>query len=212
MQQTQQTNDSSQRAAKSQQDHLIDLLTPLVAPLGYDIVYVETVISRQKALRIFIDFATPRDRGVGIQDCVEVTKALDEPLDLVPEIEAIFKGPYELEVSSPGVDRPLRTENDFARFKGKEVRIHVYRPLTAEELENAPYQVKNPKQKNFLGHLDGIDRGKVLLTLAVDKPQGTGKKAKAKTKEGAFQAPVVRIPFVLISKANIEPNFEFSED
>ncbi len=200
--------------AKTQQDRLIELISPLVSPLGYEVVHVEVVTARQKTLRVFIDFSESRGAsgGVGIQDCVDVTKALDEPLDKMPELERIFQGAYELEVSSPGVDRPLRTERDFDRFKGKDVRIHVYRPLTAEELENPPYREKNPKQKNFLGQLQGLDRGKVILAISAG-PTGDGKKNKKGVAHLTLAPERVLIPMALISKANIEPKFDFlSED
>jgi ribosome maturation factor RimP len=164
-------------------------------------------------LRVFIDFADhDEDKTIGIQDCVVVTKALDEPLDQNAEIDALFKGAYELEVSSPGVDRPLRTENDFQRFSGRDVRLHVFRPLNAEEIENEKYQTKNPKQKNFIGQLKGIRGGKVLLAV---HPSGsalnTGKAvAKKKASSPATNSvEEILIPLPLISKANLEPQFDF---
>ena len=99
-------------------------MTPLVAPLGYEIVTIELLTHKQKTLRIFIDFAeTPKADAkgeiplIGIEDCVKVARALDEPLDLIPEVETAFQSTYELEVSSPGVDRPLRQAKDFERFQ-----------------------------------------------------------------------------------------------
>src|SRR5689334_4733847 len=110
-------------------DHLIQLISPWVAPLGYQIIHLEVQTHRQKVLRIFIDYLDSHgEKTIGIDDCVQVSRALDERLDQIPEIEATFRGTYELEVSSPGVDRPLRSATDFTRFAGREVRIHVYRP------------------------------------------------------------------------------------
>ncbi len=181
-------------------DRLIDAIAPLVAPMGYEVVYLEVQTQRQKTLRVFIDFAEwSEDKTVGIEDCVKVAKALDEPLDTLPELEKIFKGTYELEVSSPGVDRPLRTLRDFERFSGRDARIHVYRPIQAEELENPAYQAKNPKQKNFLGKLLGLRNGKVLLFAGPD--------LEAKIDD----AWTVTLPLQLISKANLEPKFDFSK-
>lgn len=194
---------------------LIAQIAPLVAPLGYELVHVEVVTGRDKVLRLFIDRAIedapPSDgkTGIGIEDCVRVTKALDEPLDALPEISRIFKGAYELEVSSPGVDRPLRTEKDFARFAGREVRIHVYRPLTAAELGNATYQARNPKQKNFLGTLKGLRQDAVQLSVPLsgsfaEEPKKGKKSPKA---EPTNSVEEVSIPLPLISKANLEPRF-----
>ncbi len=192
-------------------DRWVNLLSPLVNPLGYQVVYVELQTHRQKILRIFIDFLESREGvSVGIEDCVKVARALDEPLDQLPDLEAALKGAYELEVSSPGVDRPLRTENDFGRFKGRDVRIHTFRALGSAEIGNAKYAEKNPKQKNFLGVLGGLEGGKVLLTVSHEMGKAAGKKSKAK-KNDEDSADRIEIPFPLISKANLEPQFDFED-
>jgi ribosome maturation factor RimP len=165
-------------------ESLINRISELIEPMGYEVVHIEVMAQhRQKVLRVFIDHTeTLAGRGIGIEDCVKVTKALDEPLDQVAEIAQIFgDAPYELEVSSPGIDRPLRQEKDFQRFAGRTIRVHVFRPLTADELENPVHQEKNPKQKNFVGSLLGLKNGKAVLSLIHD--DGTsGKKAKSKKK------------------------------
>jgi ribosome maturation factor RimP len=205
--------------------HLIELISPLVTPLGYEIVHLE-VIQRQKTLRLYIDHLDST-AGIGIQDCVKVTKALDEPLDQMPDVDKAFGGgTYELEVSSPGIDRPLRSLRDFDKFKGREIRVHTFRPLTGEELGNADYQSKNPKQKNFLGTLQGVRGDKVVMTLNLtggfdpshpDFKKKSGKKGKASpadrkeaspttnSVEGEGHAMEVTFPLPLISKANLEP-------
>ena len=200
------------------QDRLLIRINELIAPMGYEIVYLEVQNHRQKILRLFIDRLGSVENsqdgkgGIGIEDCVKVTKALDEPLDQVAEIDEAFSGPYELEVSSPGVDRPLRQAKDFARFSGREVRIHVFRPLTQDEIGNGEYQARNPKQKNFLGTLKGLDRDRVLLTLSPG--DGTEKSSKKKTKKPDLKNRVdeIKIPLPLISKANLEPRFDFDSE
>ena len=102
---------------------------------------------------------------------------------------ALFgEAPYDLEVSSPGTDRPLRAEKDYDRFQGRDARILVFRPLTALELENDVYQQKNPKQKNFLGKLAGTGSNKIWIETQLKER--------------------IAIPFELISKAHLEPNFD----
>lgn len=203
----------------SRSDRLIQILGSILAPMGYEVVYLEVLTHRQTTLRLFIDFIESRaGHSIGIEDCVRVTKSLEEPLDQNPEMAKFFPDSYELEVSSPGVDRPLRTEQDYARFSGQVIRVHVFRPLTSEELNNPNYQQKNPKQKNFLGTLRGLKDGRVLLGLTAD---GSAKKSQAK-KPGAKKGKsatganesdtnsveAVTIPLPLISKANLEPSFE----
>lgn len=192
---------------------LIELITPLVTRLGYEIVDLEIHTHRQKMLRIFIDhFSAKPGQAIGVEDCARVSRALDEPLDSIPEVEAIFRGAYELEISSPGIERPLRKLSDFERFTGHEARIHVFRPLTAEELENPAHQQKNPKQKNFLGELKGVENEKVLLALSHDSSEKSLKKAKGKKKAQTDlttnSVEEVMIPLPLISKANLEPRFD----
>jgi ribosome maturation factor RimP len=203
-------------------EKLIALISPLVEPMGYEIVYLE-VNQRQKTLRLFIDWteSSASSGAIGIADCVKVTRALDEPLDQMPEVDQAFGGGgYELEVSSPGIDRPLRTARDYEKFKGREVRVHTFRPLSGEEMGNTAYQAKNPKQKNFLGELQGLREGRVLIALnpagGHDPTQAKTKKSKVTQKstkssknsgEADRAASVVTIPLPLISKANLEPDF-----
>jgi ribosome maturation factor RimP len=209
-------------SSKTSTEALIDWIDRLIQPLGYEVVHLELQSHRQKTLRVFIDFADSRgttdsgeEKAIGIEDCVAVTRALDEPLDQIPEIEALLHGAYELEVSSPGVDRPLRQAKDFVRFAKREARIHTFRPLTAEEIGNEAYFSKNPKQKNFFGTLLGVSGDKVQLAVSPGPSAEKGKsKRKPKTnKEAETGASAeISIPLPLISKANLEPKFDFGTE
>ncbi len=183
------------------QDQLIQSISPWVVSLGYQIIHLEVQSHRQKILRIYIDhLESLSDKTIGIEDCVKVSKKLSDLLDQLPEIQAALPGDYDLEISSPGVDRPLRFANDFERFTGRDVRIHVYRPLTSEELSHPIYQAKNPKQKNFLGTLQGFQEGKVVLSIKT-----------AEYTKNSVEGIQLTIPLPLISKANLEPKFDFEE-
>jgi ribosome maturation factor RimP len=198
-----------------QSDRLINLINPMIASLGYEVVHVEVLTHRQKTLRVFIDFLEGGP-GIGIEDCVKVARTLDEPLDQMSEVEALFNGAYELEVSSPGVERPLRRARDFERFKERQVRVHTFRPLTGEEIGNEAYLEKNPRQKNFLGVLKGLNGERIVLAL----PESGSAKGKASKKSKKSETGLNRernaekeilIPLSLISKANLEPVFDFSD-
>lgn len=170
---------------------LTEIIEGVIRPLGFQLVDLEVEIQKQKVLRVFIE-KTGSDNGVTVDDCAKVAKALDEPLETSSDVSQVFKASYELEVSSPGIDRPLRKLKDFERFEGNQARIHTFRPLTAEEMENKIYQQSNPKQKNYLGLLQGTTKEKVVLHIS-----------KSKT-----NVEIIKIPHSLISKANLEPDFK----
>ena len=187
-----------------------------LAEIGYELVAIEIFNHREKRLRVFID--TPQGCGiaVGIEDCVKTSHHLDEPLEKSSEIEAIFKGPYELEVSSPGIERPLRKASDYVRFAGEVGRIHTFRALNSQETGAVEYTTKNPKQKNFFGFIRGfegrsLETGSVLMGVVSED----GIHPKAKLVKGKPTKPkpetLIRIPASLISKANLEPEIDLTE-
>jgi len=143
--------------AVSPAEKLFNTLTPILEAIGYELVHLEMMNNRMKTLRVFIDVLGSREEGIGVEDCATVSRALDEPLEGMKDVDAYFGGAYELEVSSPGVDRPLRRARDFEKFSGRDIRVHTLRPLTSDEIGNADYHSRNPKQKNFLGILGGMD-------------------------------------------------------
>ncbi|MDP8254279.1 MAG: ribosome maturation factor RimP [Candidatus Alcyoniella australis] len=95
---------------------------PVCQSLGVDLYHVELAGSvRRPTVRIYIDAMD----GVGIQDCVEVSRRLSPALD----VEDLFSGAYDLEVSSPGMDRPLRFADDFIKYQGRMAKIRLREPL-----------------------------------------------------------------------------------
>ena len=109
---------------------------------GIELVDVEYVKERDWCLRIFID----KEGGIEIDDCQKLSELLGKALDE----RDIIPGSYLLEVSSPGLDRPLKKDKDFNREMGKKVDISLYEPLNGE--------------KSLTGVLSGYD-GK---TLSID--------------------------------------------
>jgi len=100
---------------------LNEMLQPLVEELGYEFVGLEYHGNpKHSVLRIYID----RQGGVGIEDCENVSRETAALLDVKDPI----KGHYNLEVSSPGLDRPLFTAGHFDQFKGHEVTITLFGP------------------------------------------------------------------------------------
>jgi ribosome maturation factor RimP len=94
-----------------------ELLEPELELLGYELVLVEVVGSGQQVLRLFID----REGGVNLGDCERVSRAAEPILDEAD----LFTRSYRLEVSSPGVDRPLTRPEHYRRFRGARVRVSL---------------------------------------------------------------------------------------
>lgn len=136
---------------KEQIEALIEkMLHPILTEHSYELVDVEYVKEAGTwFLRIYID----KEGGVTVDDCEIVSRALDVHLEKDdPIIE-----PYILEVSSPGLDRPLKKDKDFTRSMGKPVELKLYKPLN--------------NQKEFEGQLMSFDAEKV--TLKVDEENMT---------------------------------------
>ncbi len=104
------------------QDRLTELVASAVEPLGYELLGVEYIAQgRHSVLRIYID----SPRGITLEDCERASRQVSAVLD----VEEPIKGQYTLEMSSPGLDRPLFTAGQFARFIGRQVRLRLRMPL-----------------------------------------------------------------------------------
>lgn len=124
-----------------------ELVAPILSQMGYELVDVE--YQKQKtgmALTIVIDSAN----GINITDCELVSHAIDKPLDELDPTNGEF---YYLNVSSPGLDRPLKKEADFKRNSNKEVEVKFYEP-------RPPFN-----QKNMFGILKEWDDKTVSLII-----------------------------------------------
>lgn len=120
------------------------LSEPILADRGLTLVEVEFRREAQGwILRLYMD----RPGGVTLQDCQRISEELGDHLD----VEDFIGHPYHLEVSSPGLDRPLTRDADFVGFAGKAARITTREPLEG--------------QRNFHGRLAGLAEGTVLLDL-----------------------------------------------
>lgn len=103
-------------------EQLTELLSPTVEALGYELVGVEYHPNSVNALlRVYIDKAD----GIELDDCVAVNEQVSGILD----VEDPINSKYTLEISSPGLDRPLFNLTDFQRFIGSQVKIRLSRPI-----------------------------------------------------------------------------------
>ena len=120
------------------------LAEPIVSSFGFELVDVEYVKEAGTwYLRLYID----KEGGITIDDCETVSRLFSDKLDE----EDFIDDAYIMEVSSPGLGRPLKKEKDFKRSIGKEVEIRTYRPID--------------KQKEFFGVLAAYDESHVTITL-----------------------------------------------
>lgn len=152
-------------------ERVTGIVQPILDSMQLELVDIEFVrLGRESALRLFID----KDGGVTLDDCADVSRELSAILD----VEEIISVNYTLEVSSPGLDRPLKKAQDYERYAGRLVKIRTYEPF--------PDDAGN-KRKTFLGTLEGLAGGSVRITL----------------KEGQTAS----IPLERIAKANLEFEF-----
>ena len=116
------------------------LFEPAITALGYELVGVEY---QQGLLRIYID----SENGITADDCGKVSHQVSGIL----EVEDPIREQYSLEVSSPGLDRPLYTAEDFARFAGSKAKIRTRMPIEG--------------RRNYKGMLHGVDNDHVLIDV-----------------------------------------------
>ncbi|MCI5995467.1 MAG: ribosome maturation factor RimP [Blautia sp.] len=120
------------------------LLIPLMEAHGFELVDVEYVKEGGNwYLRAYID----KPGGIAVDDCEVISRALSDQLDE----EDFIEESYILEVSSPGLGRPLKKEKDFARSIGQEVELRTYRAVN--------------RQKEFTGILSAYDKESITLEL-----------------------------------------------
>ena len=115
-----------------------EMLEPIVAGEGLELLEVEFVREREGwVLRLFID--KPGGR-VGLDECSQVSRAVDTVLD----VEDIVPHEYNLEVSSPGLNRPLKKPSHYERVKGQKIKVKTFGPIG------------EPPRKNFTGTLTEV--------------------------------------------------------
>ena len=121
---------------------LYELIEPTASSLGYELVGVVCRDGRSRDLiRVYID----HDDGVTVEDCARLSHRVEGLLG----VEDPMPGGYDLEVSSPGADRPLFVERDFARFAGAGLKVTLRSPFAG--------------RRRFTGTLGGYDDGVVLV-------------------------------------------------
>lgn len=121
---------------------LTALFEPVVESMGYELVGIEFHSSEHHGvMRVFID----HEKGITVDDCAKVSRQISAVIDVEDPIEMAF----DLEVSSPGINRPLFKLSDFEKFSGKTAKIKLGVALNG--------------RKNFSGVLQGIDEDQQVI-------------------------------------------------
>ncbi len=119
-------------------------LSPALEHLGYTLIEREIVHEAGRfVLRLYID----KEGGVTIDDCERASHGVE---DLI-EVEELIPSSYSLEVSSPGINRPLRRRDDFQRFSGSKIKLR-----TREQIDG---------RANYKGTLEGVDGDDILMEV-----------------------------------------------
>lgn len=151
-------------------EQLERLIQPLLDEMNLELVDLEYKREQQGwTLRFYLD----KDGGVTLDDCAAASREISTLLD----VEDLIDGAYHLEVSSPGIERPLKKLSDFQRFSGRPVKIKTLTGLDPEH--------SGRSRKTFSGQLIGIEGSDVLLRI--------------EEKDNLD----IRIPFSDIDKANL---------
>ena len=111
-------------------EEIQNTLQPIADEMQIEIVEVEFKQGREPALTVYIDTET----GVDLNTCEKFHRAIDPVLD---ELDPTFGAPYTLNVSSPGLDRPLKTARDFQKRMGERVEVKLYAPLKGKKFFEA---------------------------------------------------------------------------
>ena len=144
------------------------LVEPVLENLGFRLIRVRMIGAAGRTLQIM---AERPDGTMSIDDCETASRAISPLLD----VEDPVSGSYDLEVSSPGIDRPLVRAEDFERWLGHEAKIELAEPLAG--------------RRRFRGVIGGFANGEV--SLLIDSPDGGKEKVE------------IRLPFDRISEAKL---------
>jgi len=131
------------------------LIEPALKILGFELVRARLTGRNPPTLQVMIERVAPNggigDGGITVDDCAEVSRTLSAILD----VENPIQGGYQLEVSSPGIDRPLVRLEDYRRFAGHEAKIEMHDMIAG--------------RKRFRGTLAGVDGDRVKIDLKGDE-------------------------------------------
>ncbi len=128
-----------------QEQKISALITPVLKDLGYRLVMVTLKGSDRMGQILEILAENPQTQNLGVDECARISRAVSAILD----VEDPIKSTYRLEISSPGIDRPLIELNDYREWQGHEAKIELDMPLN--------------NQKRFKGVIEGLNDDAITL-------------------------------------------------
>jgi ribosome maturation factor RimP len=151
-------------------DKIEHLIQPILDDLGYELVDIEFQREQRGwTLRIYLD----KEGGITLDDCSEASREISTLLD----VEDVIASAYQLEVSSPGIERPLKRLSDFDRFAGSPVKIKTIEALDPDQ--------SGKRRRTFKGVVEEVAGSRVVLRAL------------------GQQQVLYEIDFELIEKANL---------
>ncbi|MFC6277316.1 ribosome maturation factor RimP [Psittacicella hinzii] len=172
------------------QDRIKEMIRPTLENLGYDLWGVEFINGKHPTLLVYID----KENGIVIEDCEIASDAISPILDVEDPIEQ----EYDLEISSPGLDRPLFTLEQYAKYVNTPVVIHLRMPQQS--------------RRKWMGKLIEVTENSIKLDTSYVKPKPgkkprPGKQSKAANATSTPDA-IIEFLFANIMKGNVDPVFE----
>ena len=125
-------------------ERIAKLITPAIEAMGFDLVRVQVSGSQRPTLQIMAEPVS--GRAMSVDDCAEISRAISAVLD----VEDPIAGAYSLEVSSPGIDRPLTRHSDYSDWAGHEARLKFDEPIDGA--------------RQVSGVIEGVDGDKVRIS------------------------------------------------
>lgn len=126
------------------QNEIEQLIQPTVESMGYDLWGCEYLAQgKHSLLRIYID----KEDGIGVEDCEKISRQVSAILD----VEDPIPGNYSLEVSSPGIPRPLFRTSQYERYIGLDVQIKLFKPVDSK--------------RKFVGTIVSVDENTLVLSI-----------------------------------------------
>ena len=128
-------------------EKVFSIINPTVIDMGYELLGIEYVGSgKYSVLRLYIDC----EEGVGVNDCETVSRQVSSIMD----VEDPISRQYNLEVSSPGIERPLFVIAHYQRFLGHDIRLRIYRPIDGK--------------RNFIGSIGSVSETNNAIELIIE--------------------------------------------